>query len=48
MRKNLIKFNTTNSVSTNEANNMISNMNSKDFHHISIRDSNHKNDLNLN
>jgi hypothetical protein len=48
MRKNLIQFNTTNSISTTEANNIISNMNSKDFHHISIRDSNHKNDINLN
>ena len=33
------------SISTTEANNKISNMNSKDFQHISIWDSNQKTDL---
>jgi hypothetical protein len=45
MKKNANQLNTVKSISTNEANNMISKMNSKDFQHISIRDSNHKTDL---
>ncbi len=45
LKMNKNKFNNIQSISTNEANNMISKMNSKDFQHISIRDSNNKNEL---